>query len=327
MTHPNIAARLRSHLHFVRCLYPRAWDHMALFRRMKGDPQIGDWPAWCWVPLAGALAAISEGNSSLIRQRAHHTAIVGALAAWRQTQGIYTIHPTLMEALWVSSLEGEIPPEVLHRIPEWCVYVPTPGRGIATIPIAGFFAHLEHDANDGRMELRLLLDTEDGPLLAIPLHVWMNGGLVAAARRASEEAAFYARAENDPTDTTIIERVGIACAPLVNIVLYLCSRTAELRTPAGEIKSPRRHPPSRTPNAPITWDVGFRVGPALDAAMTRQSTTPRGTHASPRPHVRRGHFATYWTGPKITPQTPVLHWIPPIPIGTGPIVPTIRPTA
>src|SRR5690606_8718894 len=42
------------------------------------------------------------------------------LAAWRMTQGIYRIDPALYDALITTDLAGDIPANVLMRLPEWC---------------------------------------------------------------------------------------------------------------------------------------------------------------------------------------------------------------
>lgn len=124
----SLATRLRAHLAATNRQYPQAWEQMAGFRAAKGSPDLGDWPAWCWVPLAGAKAVASEGRDELVRERSADVGRIGALAAWRQTQGIYVLDETLLEALWQTDLTGEIPVDVLYRLPEWCVYVATPAR-------------------------------------------------------------------------------------------------------------------------------------------------------------------------------------------------------
>jgi hypothetical protein len=50
------------------------------------------------------------------------------------------------------------------------------------------------------------------------------------------------------------------------------------------------------------------------AKIAIESEDRGGTHASPRPHVRRAHWHTYWTGPRKDPQKrkPVLKWLSPI---------------
>lgn len=76
-------------------------------------------------------------------------------------------------------------------------------------------------------------------------------------------------------------------------------------------------------STPTTWDVGVRMGTAL----RRVSGQTQGTQSDSlgqevkRPHIRRGHWHTFLTGPRKTKdgedippaqRTRVLRWIPPI---------------
>jgi hypothetical protein len=332
----ELTQRLTRHVASIGRRYPHAWEQMAQFRAAKGSKELGDWPAWCWVPLAGAYAVASGGHTlTATDPAAGDIGAVGALAAWRQTQGIYTVDETLLEALWDTELSGEIPVDVLYRLPEWCVYVPTPGRAVGALPLVGFFAHLEHDMGDGRTELRLLLDTDSAPgpaLVAVPLHVWMPGGLAAAAQRAREEAEFQARAHGmEPPGGSFaaFEQAGRDCAPLVSVVLYLCSTAAEIRDRSGTARRQHRPREARAANAPTVWETGYAIGPALRMALSRARDAPPdgGTHASPRPHIRRAHWHAFWTGPHDTPERKIeLRWLPPIPVALerGEVVPTVR---
>ena len=82
----------------------------------------------------------------------------------------------------------------------------------------------------------------------------------------------------------------------------------------------------RVPEEPRVWDVGVHISAAIrrfngrpsaaSAAIEDKATS--GSHASSRPHVRSGHWHTYWTGPRdaVFPlRKPVMRWIPPLPMG------------
>lgn len=330
--HHEIAERVRRHVGEVAKRYPTAWKAIEGLRRDRKE--LGDWPQWCFCPLAGAYAVVSQGKERVSPIDGLDVARVGATAAWRMTQGIYAFDADLLDALWETPVEGEIPLDVLYRLPEWCVYVPTPGRTVAKMPIAGFFTHLEYDANDHRTELRLLLDTDtpDG-LVPIPLHVWVPGGLAAAVGRFYEEAQFQARLREDLRDLAPqmmgeAMETARACEPLVSLVLYLCSRNAEISDAKGRDIAPGRSRMQNVKGREIpaagtaTWEVGYRMGAALRAA---QSATSDGeaTGRSVAAHVRRAHWHHYWTGPRDR-QSSELRWLSPILVGAGEIVPTVR---
>ncbi|MCC6742391.1 MAG: hypothetical protein IT175_00890 [Acidobacteria bacterium] len=314
------------HVHDVRRRYPHAFDQMRDFRAAKGRG-LPDWPDWCWVPMAGAYAVVSGGGSSRVSAgSAPDIALVSAVSTWRRTQGIYVLDSDILEELWHTPVAGDLPTDVLERLPEWCVYVETPGREIGGIPIAGFYAHLEWDTNDGRSELRLLIDLESGDLVAVPLH--LGGDLRQAIDRMIAEGDRQMRLAG--TLRGILDVVGrrdeiMSVSPLVSVVLYLCSEAAEIATR----KDPKREPAGfrdsvRTPNSPTIWETAVRLGNALRTARTAAAASRDGSHASPRPHIRRAHWHHFWTGPKDGDRKLVLRWMHPVLVAGDDIVPVVR---
>jgi len=326
--------RPHHHLRAIRAQYPDAWIQVEQLRAQRGK-SLPAWPEWCYLPLAGAYAIVSgAGEERVPMERAPAIGVLGALAAWRVTQGIYEYDPTLLEALVATPVDGDLPIELLQRLPDWCVYCMTPGLEFeAGVPLHGFFAHLEWDEATRRQELRFALDVtkagSDQLVIPLPLHL-VGGGIaesLAAAVAAAERQA-AAQGVDIGAKLEAIQRFGTErLAPLVSIVLYLCSEAAEIHERAVE-QAARQHPrqpPRAYPKAPTTWEVGYRLGAALRLAEQREEASPAGgAHARPRAHIRRAHWHTYLTGTGRS--VPQLRWLPSIPVNVdqGEIVPTIR---
>ncbi len=110
-------------------------------------------------------------------------------------------------------------------------------------------------------------------------------------------------------------------SPLISLLLYLCADDAEI---GDGILRPKQPKATKTKqgwrlfpvDALTVWDVGLRIGPAIRRAHERETGEghPVGDRARPRAHIRRAHWATYWTGPRSGEQTAVLRWLPPIPV-------------
>lgn len=342
-----IVERLRTHLRAVEHRYPGAWKQLQAFRADRRG--LGDWPAWCYCPLAGAYAIVSGGGDQRVPlERGTDIAVIGGLGAWRATQGIYVVDETLLGALWETPVDGDVPSEALQCLPEWCVYVAVPaGWALAGQPLSGYFAWLDYHQSAARVELRLLLDTPgamgegSAPLLPVILHLG-HGSLAACVSAALDEAERQAREAGAWADDArrAFDRyrvhVGRMVGPLLGPLLYLCAEEAELRDARGSDDRPVR--PHRgtqpTPKAMRTWEVGYHLEPALRRALEAEARTgalPTGdSHASPRPHLRRAHWHTYVLGPRAdaTRQRRVLRWLPPIPVkidGGDDLTPTIRP--
>jgi hypothetical protein len=55
-----------THLHAWGKRYPRAWRLLDDFRARAGRDGLPEWPAWCYVPLAGAYAAVLGGLDGIV---------------------------------------------------------------------------------------------------------------------------------------------------------------------------------------------------------------------------------------------------------------------
>jgi hypothetical protein len=319
-------------------LYPDAWKQVDELRANRKG--LGGWPDWCFLPLAGAYAIVSKGDTLRSLDQTRHVGVLGALTAWRVTQGVYRFDPTVLDALWETPVTGDIPTEVLFHLPEWCVYVPTPEQRWHGAALNGFFAHLEHDANDKRTELRFVLDVT-GPggddLVVMPVHLGLGGVAEGVAAMVRESARYTPVTAQAPDD--LVEGLTDDVSPLVSLVLYLCSQAAEVRVGGGGDRRPARPTPVKTkkglrlfpPGRPTPWEVGYRLGAALRTALAGHESVagPSGTHASPRPHVRRAHWHSFWVGRRDLPEarSVVLKWLPPIPVNVqdaGELTATVR---
>jgi hypothetical protein len=328
--------RPSAHLAAVARDYPGLWRQVDELRADRGRG-LPEWPAWCFLPLAGAYA-IASGGRDLPPALGLEVGRIGALAAWRPTQGVYRYDPDVLAALWATPVAGDLPVEVLHRLPEWCVYIETLGREARGAPLHGYYAHLEWDANDGRTELRLLLDTDER-LVPVPIHL-AGAGLEGSLRAAETEAHRVADALGQPQALWpgVHRALAPIVEPLVSVLLYLCTLSAEVRDAGGGPRLPERPRPRQTkggprlypPARPTTWDVAWRMGAALRRAQAEPDEGAGAAHrpGRPRPHFRRAHWHAYWTGPRAGAQQLVLRWLHPVLVAAEDaegIVPTVHP--
>ncbi len=143
--------RALQHLHDYGRRFPGVWDAYAKSLYIHRSQGVA-WPEWCYAPLLVMERALAGGRETIDMQIATWTAPLGCLAAWRATQGIYRLHPTLLAELLGTPVDDEVPSDALTRMPEWCVYVE-----LHTPDHHGFFAHLEYDPGLKRREQQGLL--------------------------------------------------------------------------------------------------------------------------------------------------------------------------
>lgn len=330
--------RPKQHLVAAGQLYPHAWKQVDQLRADRGE-SVPDWPTWCFVPIAATASIVADDAGIdvtllpvLYPDRIGDAARLAALAAWRVTQGIYRYDETMFECVASTPLERDLPCDVLYRMPEWCVYIETPGLRWGDSELHGFWGHLEHDVSTGRPELRLLLDSE-ASLPSIILHLGQWSLLEALERAYREGMAQAAGSVFSPIAQELagaegqIGRLKQDLAPLVSLLLYLCSQSAEVGTESARPGFPS---PKRTKKGlrmfpadrPTTWDVGVRLGAAIrqarEAPSDQAERVTEGGRARPTPHVRKAHWHPYWTGPRAPERAAErvmkVHWLPPIPV-------------
>ena len=249
------------------------------------------------------------------------------MAAWRMTQAVYTYDSTVFDALWKTPVTGDIPVQIFYHLPDWCVYILTPGQAWMGKSLHGFFAHADFDPRTKRTWLRLQLD------VSVPGHDFNQAAAVPIdlgdrTIHDSIEHTLISRAANDRfavkySEEELVEFRQVVPS-LISLVLYLCSENAELFDVAGGKHSLQHPKPTKTkrglrlypPDHPTQWNVAYRMGAALrrEWAVQEPGDSSDGTHAKPRPHIRRAHWHSYWVGKVQQPETRrvIVKWLPPI---------------
>ncbi len=322
--------------------YPDAWAQAESFRAARGPGF--DWPDWCYLPLAGSYAVVSHGGPTrLSLDKIADVSRVGAMCAWRITQGIYRFDPAVYDAVIDTPVGGDLPCSVLTQLPEWCVYIETPGMELSSGRLHGFWAHLEQDANTHATELRLLLD-QDHALSPVPLHMG-QWPLSEAIARAVDLASVHSLQLGVPVSAGEARKEWRSWAePLLSLLLYLCSAVGDISgrgVPGNPVPTKTRRGGVKlfAADGPKTWDVGVRMGAAQRSAYQAAQTQGAGDGTSPRGHVRRAHWHGFRSGPRLRAdgsEIPAdqrqfdLRWLPPIAVNLPDVAllpATVRPVS
>jgi hypothetical protein len=304
-------------------MYPTAWEIHNEFRSSRTAE--ADWPEYVFAPRQAARWIVNRDRPAS-EKAGPHIALVGTLAAWRPTQGIYRFDDSLLDALWATSVTGALPGQLLHRLPEWCVYIELGKHTFAGLA-HGVWARIGFDTDTRQEELDLLVDlNDDAAVVRVPLIGNLEDSLRVSHRNTRKLAG------GDPkrlfeADVRHEQRRAFA-EPILSVVLYLCSANVEMTSDAqaGRPKrpSPRRRKSGelRWPAAdePTIWETGTRLGAALRAAQKRfDDSSGEGSDANTRPHIRRAHWHTYWVGAVSSPERrQEVRWLPPIAVNLDP---------
>ena len=333
MTKPEPHRSLRM-LQQVGRLYPDTWSVHNTFRSERSS----EWPDYVFGPRQAARLIVTRG-AEVAQEHALAIAAVGTMAAWRPSQGIYRLADALLDALWATPVTGDLPGELLRRLPEWCVYIEI-GKPSAGSFIHGAWARVGFDTDTCEEELDVLLDSDTG---YVPMRLPLVGSIEESLRVSLHDSRRIAG--GDLFKVALQQRAhGMAMAwaePIVSVILYLCSVNADMRSSDGRERPARPQPRQRRrggrvwPAAPepMIWETGTRLGAALRRAERddhdRESAAGMPS-PSVRPHIRRAHWHTFWVGAHDSPDRHrEVRWLPPIPVNLdeneGPGVATIRP--
>lgn len=293
------------------------------------------WPSWCFVPSDELAKLLGQLNIPPRDGAGTRLYVLTALCSWRLTRGLYSFDPDMLTAVCQTSIEEDLPTSPLLQLPEWCLYILTPGLLFDGKDLQGFFAHLDCNP-DGAPELRLLLDFGDGRLsLTLPLelkHPTLSSSLRASRDRLVQTLGGVA----ESPDIESIAKADLFeysswITVLVSLVLYLCSANADIRSQADGSAVPKQPSPKRTRKGvrffpaeqPTEWDVGYRIGEALRHLRGASNTSqPGGGEIQSRhisPHIRRAHWHTYWVGPlrEAGERRVTVKWIPPVAVNVS----------
>ena len=316
--------------------YPNLWADLrkayenpkeVLKHGSEGMELISGTPDWCVMPTLFPFLLLT-GRYGVTSYLTHmdEWMTLASTYTWRCSKGVYRFAPEIYEALVSQPLTGNVPNDCLYRLPEWAVYIETPGLMYERHPMDGFIAHLDYNLFSRGVDLQfaMFLHGREMPkMVALPLG---EGSLADAMTRVDQVDNLFMGSSERGRYVGSREEYRNTFSAMLQLLLYLCSEEPDL----PEIEHPRNRRTYsgrvRPPEEPRVWDVGVRISGVIrnyrdqqsDMAKDNSNRTESGSHASPRPHIRSAHWQSYWTGPRAAnfpERKPVLRWIPPVPVG------------
>lgn len=144
------------------------------------------------------------------------------------------------------------------------------------------------------------------------LSLWQQKGVVTLSP--VEYAAALAEArERDADAMTRAARTSVL-RKMVSMVLYIASEETDVERVYSPT-SARYNPKKRLSGCTVS-DVGFHVGRDLGKEQRHGAVSATGSGSSKRPHVRRAHWHSFWTGSGEGRRL-VARWVSPIVVNAG----------
>lgn len=327
----------------IERLYPRIWDIAEIISQEQRGSALPDWGNLCFIPLPVWTIALMEAAGCTAEQAVKDAGALSAIGAWRLGKGVYRFDETLYNALIDTPIAENTPMNVFQRLPEYGLYIETPGLEYQGDILSGFFACYEYDFEGDTTDLRIVLDCTERIHYA-----------VFALNDSDFKTAFYAGyLDKDSINEGVNKGLFGAMSAgeviadskalfktmltVLSLLLYLCSDAPDY----GDREPPTFAAPKKvkggekwfTAPGVKQWDIGLRIGAAIrkyrHSSAGSETGTSEGRHTPKRPYIRRAHWHGIWTGKRSEPEQRKfkLNWIPPIPVKMddedGPVV--IRP--
>lgn len=319
--------------------FPGIWDLANVAHSQKGKKLKG-WSEWCYLPVSVWITTVEEilfrrgpiflGERERTGEAIKAANLVASLGAWRLSKGVYRFDPELYHELINTPISDTMPVNIFARLPEYCIYIETPGLSFKGKEAYGFFAFLNEDYQSDTPELRILVDLEGAKQgIVLPISDTLDfgtsfAGIYRNERRLTNviEKKYFGEAtmEHIIAETELLRDFALK---ILSVLLYLCSDEPDYgdRIPPARAAATKVKGGEKWIAAPgvKTWDVGIRIGAAIRkyrATAEKSESAGGGRHSPKRPHMRRAHWHGFWKGSRKEPEKQkfILHWIPPIPV-------------
>lgn len=298
-------------------------------RTLRGG-KYPNWPRWCFLPYVYWKSMLLKSEPSkhpvLTNEQKVELDFLSILGTWRYSQGIYTLHPDFLTALTETPIDGILPSEVFHRLPEWCVYVKTPGFTWLSKPLHGFWVQNEYNIYNKLSNLHILLDSDYEKqtswrfrannctvvdIINTEINNLIDAGnsIYCDVLKVNEIRDYY------------VGKKGELLKKILTIILYICSDEPEIddsRIPGVYPKYPERVKTKKgfrlfPAPGPRYWRVGEPTGRVLSQARSDQEQERNSAGRHIRAHLRRGHWHGFWSGKMDAPEQRKFsyHWLPP----------------
>jgi hypothetical protein len=327
----------------------RLYSDMAAF-----TTAVGEKPEWrhCFFPVGEVIAVELERTEDQLRQQlielgadpdenedyvqetiegfgdqTYAYTNLAVVLNWHPSQGVYRFDQGILKNLYLTTLPIHLDPAILTRLPEYCVYVETPGLTTEDGELLhGFFAMIESvawddsdDSDNTKYFSHCYISLDHGPQDRLGTSRILRFDL----NKPTLKDAIETLSEIDPDSGFWDPRLDLESwiTPLLSQLLYICSTEPEIRSGSDPQRQPTRPMPKKTrkgyrlfpPTSATVWECGWRTGAAIRFDRSRQEPSQIATgdvRRSPRGHVRRAHWHVFYAGPKDASTREVrLHWL------------------
>lgn len=242
--------------------------------------------------------------------------ILTNIATWRYTKTLYNFNAEIQEQLLKSEFKGDLPVELLERLPEYCVCIKLAQP--IELPMLDYQKGIDHifvSLNKMGDNKKSLIVTTYSSNNCTWGNVWLELNKEIKMYH-NEDLLEHIVGKFDKKD---IERTSKnyerTIRQVLPYILYIISDKPDIQGinkeehKAVNVQEVHKKGEVRLfpANKVTEWNVGNNI-----AEKIKQYCSSASNGGTVRPHIRRGHWHTYWTGSRSGKQEPVIHWLFPM---------------
>lgn len=241
-----------------------------------------------------------DGTTDTVNETA--TTLISLLAAYcsfAESKAVFTFEPEILRAVSSSSMENA-PASVFRRLPyggQWidladlCLEHPEGGQ------IQGVFAFLMSDIPHDQSGEERPVYVETLQLVLVP----KQGDIYYSTAVVDLDTPLKETFEEDPSFVPV-------AGAILPLIAYICSESPDIRIVKTGKKRKKKRKNQTITHKPVVHECGFVLVKQLHAARAQAEGGGGGTK---RPHMRRGHWHTYWRGPRKGKRVQTIKWVLP----------------
>lgn len=241
--------------------------------------------------------------------------VLCSLATWRYTKTVYNFNAEIQEQLLKSEFKGDLPVELLERLPEYCVCIKL-AKPIE-LPLLGYLKEIDYLF----ISLNKIVGKKSLIITSYSSNECSWGNLWVEL---NSKIKFFGddkekRIVKDIANKKDLERLERkheqTIRQVLPYILYIISDKPDIQGinkeehKAVNVQEIHKKGEVRLfpANKVTEWNVGNNI-----AEKIKQYYSSASNGGTVRPHIRRGHWHTYWVGSRTGKQEPVIHWLFPI---------------
>lgn len=242
---------------------------------------------------------------------------------WGLNKVIYQLPKNLIKMVNEELDFTKIPVEPLFRLPQWSTMIDVDINAIG-LPNFG-------DDYRARLILASIVTLDDKEYLNVRIYITPAkpedaliidrttsiGFYVAKDAKTLEEGILKAESEIATCEDedvcfiwTKLDSAKSFINDLLNVIMFINGEYSKSELKRSDVKWTPKGMPTGS-----GYKIRIRPLPVFQVIGEQYSalcTGPGTRTVSRASHFRKGHFCTYWLGPRNTEQTPIVHWIPPM---------------